>query len=79
MLFPVDATLIESFNEDESSLIMLSAIGGKRPYTWLVDEKPYAVNIWKPKTPWKPEKPGFYKISLIDAQGFTESANIEVQ
>ena len=79
MLFPVDATVIESFREDESTPIILSAMGGKRPYTWLVDGKPIATQVWGPKTHWKPEKPGFYEICLLDAQGLSESARIEVQ
>lgn len=76
MLFPVDATVIES---SDSSPIMLQAMGGKRPYTWLVDGKPFATQIWNPKIPWKPEKPGFYKICILDAQGISESASVEVQ
>ncbi|MBA3813615.1 MAG: penicillin-binding protein 1C [Alphaproteobacteria bacterium] len=79
MLFPVDATVIESFSEGEPHPIIFSAMGGKRPYTWLVDGKPFATHVWSLKTPWKPEKPGFYEICLLDAQGLSESANIEVQ
>lgn len=79
MLFPVDATIIEIFKDDKPKLIMLSASGGKRPYTWLVDGAPIATNVWSPKISWKPEKPGFYRICLLDAQGVSKAANIEVQ
>jgi penicillin-binding protein 1C len=79
MLFPVDGTVIENFHEDDPSPLIFSALGGQRPYTWLVDGIPVATNVWQPKTPWKPEKPGFYRVSLLDAQGLSQTANVEVQ
>lgn len=79
MLFPVDATMIESFNEEKSDPIVLHAMGGKRPYTWLVDGFPVAVKVWKPRTSWNPEKPGFYNVTLIDAQGLSQTAHIEIK
>lgn len=79
MLFPVHGTVIESFTQGTSKPIIFNAMGGKRPYTWLVDGMPFVTHVWTSKTSWKPEKPGFYKICLLDAQGESKSANIEVQ
>jgi penicillin-binding protein 1C len=79
MLFPVDKTVIEIFAQEQVKPLMLSAVGGKRPYTWLVDGVPFAVNVWSHKTPWLPEKSGFYQVSLIDADGHSETAAVEVQ
>ncbi len=79
LMFPVDGTVIEIFSEGKASPITLSALGGKRPYTWLVDGVPVASNVWNPKTAWKPDKPGFYKVSLLDSEGMCQSASVEVQ
>lgn len=79
MLFPVHGTVIESFGEGKPKPIIFNAMGGKRPYTWLVDGMPFATQVWHSKIPWKPEKPGFYKICLLDGQGLSQSANVEVQ
>jgi len=79
MLFPIDGSVIESFSEKGAKPIMLTALGGKRPYTWFVDGKPLVTQLWNPRTSWKPEKPGFYQICLLDAQGLSQSVNIEVQ
>jgi penicillin-binding protein 1C len=80
LLFPVHDTVIEVFRgQDSLKPIMLNAMGGQRPYTWLIDGMPHARNVWHPKAPWKPSKPGFYTVTLVDAQGCCESAHIEIQ
>jgi penicillin-binding protein 1C len=80
LLFPVNDTVIERFRtQGESHPIMLSAMGGKRPYTWLIDGMPLATNVWTPKTPWNPDKPGFYAVTLLDSQGLSAIANVEIQ
>lgn len=74
MLFPLDGTVIEK----TSHAIVFHAHGGKRPYTWFVDGQPMGVNIWKSTFAWRPVKAGFYKVTLMDALGKSQSADIEI-
>jgi penicillin-binding protein 1C len=79
LLFPVHNTIIEVFDARQPRSVTLSAMGGKRPYTWLIDGIPFSINTWHQKTPWTPQKPGFYSVTLLDFHGQSRSAKIEVQ
>ncbi|OJV93942.1 MAG: penicillin-binding protein 1C [Gammaproteobacteria bacterium 39-13] len=80
LLFPVNDTVVE-LEKDKVHFkpIPLVVSGGKRPYTWMVDDEPIEVSCWQQKRFWTPEKPGYYTISVVDANGQSERANIEVR
>ncbi len=75
ILFPVNDTIIES----SSSPILLKVSHGKPPYTWLMNNKPFAVNTHHLQIPWHPESAGFYDIAVIDQKGSSEKVHIEVR
>ena len=79
LIFPVDDTVVELEKQtSQYKPIPLHVTGGKRPYTWLIDGKPLYIGTWKQKEFWMPEKNGYYTITLIDANGQTAKANIEL-
>ena len=80
LLFPIDNTVV-SLKDDagQPTSIPLSIAGGKRPYTWFVDGQPLVLNNWKQKHFWQPQQPGFYKISVMDAEGVIVQVAIEVR
>lgn len=79
LIFPIDDTVVElERNASHYKAIPLTVTGGKRPYTWLIDGKPLFTGTWKQKEFWMPEKNGYYTITLIDANGQTDKANIEL-
>jgi penicillin-binding protein 1C len=57
----------------------LRADGGRRPLRWLVDGRPLAADQpWRRETRWIPDGPGFYRLSVIDAEGASASATIRI-
>lgn len=79
LLFPIHDTTIEAFAGNSSfGSVSLQAVGGKRPYTWVINQVPYACQVWRPKTVWTPSQKGFYTITLLDAQGQSKSAHVEI-
>lgn len=79
LLFPIHDTVIEAFSGNSSPhSLSLQAVGGKRPYTWVINQAPYVHQVWRPKTVWTPSQKGFYTVTLVDAQGQSKSAHIEI-
>ncbi|MBS0288688.1 MAG: penicillin-binding protein 1C [Proteobacteria bacterium] len=78
-LFPVNDTIIELEKEGEHfKSIPLSITGGKRPYTLLIDDKPFQDVFWQ-KPFWTPPSPGFYTLTVVDALGQVDKINIELR
>jgi penicillin-binding protein 1C len=71
--FPIDKTVIPLEKEG----IPCSIRGGAKPYHWLVNGKPVHQS-WQQRYLWKPDKSGFYTFTVIDAQGQSVKANIEI-
>ena len=57
----------------------LRATGGRRPLLFLVDGKPLAHETAKREAAWVPEGPGFYRLSVLDADGVAASAQVRVR
>ncbi|MBS0286904.1 MAG: penicillin-binding protein 1C [Proteobacteria bacterium] len=80
LLFPVDDSVIALEKEGAAfKAIPLAVSGGKRPYTWLIDGEPLTGPLWQQKQFWTPKQPGFYTIAVIDSQGATTRAHIELR
>lgn len=78
LIFPISESVIEK-NDKDTFQLPLTVSGGKRPYTWLVDGEPIATQCWQKKFFWIPPKSGFYCITVIDAQGKSAQASIELR
>ena len=79
LLFPVHNTKIDFFSSDNQiRKISLQAAGGRRPYTWFINQQLIATKSWRPHLVWHPLEKGFYKITLLDSQGQSASASITV-
>ncbi len=81
LIFPIDETVIEleKIATDRYKEIPLTVRGGKRPYIWMIDDQPLSTASWQQKQFWTPDKPGYYTVSVVDANGKSARANIEIK
>jgi penicillin-binding protein 1C len=63
----------------DGAAVTLRAAGGQRPLTWLVDGAPIASPRHRRDTAWQPEGPGFYRVTVIDAEGASVAAEVRVR
>jgi penicillin-binding protein 1C len=63
----------------EAGHITLRASGGRRPLAWLVDGAPLASQPHRREVGWQPAGPGFYRITVLDADGAAASAEVRVR
>lgn len=63
----------------DGASVTLRAAGGQRPLTWLVDGAPIASPRHRRDTAWQPEGPGFYRVTVIDAEGASVAAEVRVR
>jgi len=74
LLFPPPGAVLA-----EAGAVTLRAMGGRRPLTFMVD------GIVQPTAPvrreagWHPPGPGFYRVTVLDAEGASASAAIQVR
>ena len=74
LLFPPpDATL------SADGPVTLRAMGGRRPLTFLVDGAPLPAEPARRQTGWQPPGPGFYTVTVLDADGFAARAPVRIQ
>ena len=59
--------------------VTLRASGGRRPLTWLVDGAPLAAERHRREARWQPEGPGFYRVTVIDAEGAAAAVELRVR
>ncbi len=54
-------------------------MGGRRPLTFLVDGAPLAVDPARREAAWNPQAPGFYRLTVLDADGTAARAAVRVK
>ena len=59
--------------------ILLRAMGGRRPLTFLVDGAPVPGQAAQRQTSWMPGGPGFYAVTVLDADGAAVRAPVRVR
>ncbi len=74
--FPPDRAEVET---EEDSPVQLKASGGVLPLTWLVDGAPISSDPRARQVFWKPEGPGFVKLSVIDAKGRVDRVTVRLR
>ena len=59
--------------------VTLRAMGGRRPLTFLIDGAPVPTELARRQTGWQPPSPGFYTVTVLDADGLSARAPVRVQ
>jgi len=78
MIFPPDgATVQVEAAGDESRGLVLSARGEN--LTWYVDGRPIAPEPVSGRVLWRPTTAGFYRLSVVDAEGREASSRVRVR
>jgi penicillin-binding protein 1C len=54
-------------------------MGGRRPLTFLVDGAPLPASPARREVAWTPAGPGFYRLTVLDADGATSRAAVRVR
>jgi penicillin-binding protein 1C len=74
LLFPPDQAVLS----DEGA-VTLRAMGGRRPLTFLVDGARLDTDAARRDVAWLPPSPGFYRITVVDADGAAARAAVRVR
>lgn len=74
VIFPPDGAALA-----EGAAVTLRAAGGQRPLTWLVDGAPIASARHRRDTAWQPPGAGFYRVTVVDADGAAAVAEVRVR
>jgi penicillin-binding protein 1C len=59
--------------------VTIRASGGRRPLTFLVDGAPLPHERARREAGWTPPGPGFYRITVLDADGAAVGAELRVR
>jgi len=59
--------------------VALRASGGRRPLAFLVDGRPVAAEPGRREAAWTPAGPGFYRVTVLDAEGAAAAAEVRVR
>ncbi len=76
ILFPPPDATIEV---DARAPLALQATGGTAPYRWLVDGKELPPPLLGDTPSWQPPSPGFFRITVVDAQNQSASEAVQVR
>ena len=74
LLFPPDQAVLS-----DDGAVTLRAMGGRRPLTFLVDGARLDTDGARREVAWSPPSPGFYRITVVDADGAAAQAAVRVQ
>jgi len=74
LLFPPPGTVLSA-----DGPVTIRAMGGSRPLTFLVDGVPLPVERVRREAAWLPPGPGFYRITVLDADGAAVDAAVQVK
>jgi penicillin-binding protein 1C len=78
--FPVDGSIVElPVQSGQPAPLPLVATGGTRPFLWLVNGVPIETSTISRQAAWVPDGPGQARITLIDANGDSASAEVWIR
>ena len=80
LLFPPDGAeiAVSEFGPYARGLTLAARSTERSSLNWYVEGAPVTAETFSGEAVWRPEKPGFYKVSVVDNQGRTTSANVRV-
>ena len=74
LLFPPPGAVLAADGQ-----ITIRVMGGRRPLTFLVDGTPLPVEAARREAAWRPTSPGFYRLTVLDADGAAAQARVGVR
>ncbi|MGG5817499.1 penicillin-binding protein 1C [Falsiroseomonas sp. HW251] len=74
LLFPMPNAVLM-----EGGTVTIRAAGGRRPLTFLVDGAPLEAERARREAAWTPPGPGFYRVTVLDADGVSARAELRVR
>jgi penicillin-binding protein 1C len=75
LLFPPPGAVLT----EAAGSVTLRAMGGQRPLTFLVDGQPIAHERARREASWVPPGPGFFRVTVLDAEGQAARAEVRVR
>ena len=78
LLFPPPGAVLGSELLGGDTTVTLRAMGGQRPLTFLVDGAKLATDPARREAAWRPAAPGFYRLTVLDAEGGAARATVRV-
>ncbi len=78
--FPLDGSRVElGRSEEGAGRLVLKAAGGVPPLTWMVNGAPIGEPGLRRQAAWQPDGAGFARVSVMDAQGATDSVAVRIE
>jgi penicillin-binding protein 1C len=74
LLFPPPGAVLSA-----DGPVTIRVMGGRRPFTYLVDGAPIASEPVRREAAWRPISPGFYRLTVLDADGVAAHAGVRVK
>ncbi len=74
LLFPPPGAVLSS-----DGPVTIRVMGGRRPLTFLVDGAPLPSEPVRREVQWRPVSPGFYRVTVLDADGAAAQARVRVR
>jgi penicillin-binding protein 1C len=74
LLFPPPGALLST-----DGPLTIRVMGGHRPLSFLVDGAPLLADRVRREATWQPSGPGFYRLTVLDADGAAVQANVQVR
>ena len=80
LTFPVSDMVLEALGPDgRGEPMTLTASGGRRPLSWLIDGRRIAQSPIAREVLWRPAGPGVVRVTVLDADGRSDSATVEIR
>jgi penicillin-binding protein 1C len=74
LLFPPPGAVLSA-----DGPVTIRVMGGRRPLTFLIDGAPLTVDRVRRDIAWQPMGPGFYRLTVLDADGAAVQAAVQVR
>jgi penicillin-binding protein 1C len=74
LLFPPPGAVLSA-----DGTVVIRAMGGRRPLSFLVDGVPIGAEPARREAAWHPAGPGFYRLTILDADGAAVHAAVQVR
>jgi penicillin-binding protein 1C len=74
LLFPPPGAVLTA-----DGAVTIRVMGGRRPLTFLVDGSPLSSQRFSRDAAWSPPGPGFYRLTVLDADGAAARAGVQVR
>jgi len=79
IMFPPDGARLELAGGDQPNPVALKIAGGRAPLTVMVNGVPLAAESGRRTLFFRPDGPGFVRVTVMDATGATDSVSVRMQ